>query len=135
MAENNQKDQEESFLASVREHFQKTEGLENIKCNLRLKIWKFIHDGEATPTNPVRDNKNSSIQLLNYMIQEYFEWMCYTYSLDMFTTEIGNPEKVSREYLETRLKAKSKKQFEEGAPVLLQIIMKSMIPSFIESEK
>lgn len=119
---------QETIKESIKEFLEENGDLDEMKCKLRQKIFKFVRaDGDGDNIGQPQENKNSSIQLLNSLIKDYFQWCCHLYTLDMFKTETGDrSEDQPRESLEEKLKKLGSGDFDKELPLLLQIVMDSM---------
>jgi hypothetical protein len=121
---------QDTITENIRDLLEETGEIDELKMKLRQKIFNFVNrdgDNPKSFANP-QENKHSSIQLLNSMIKEYFEWGCLMYSLEMFKTETGDrSDEEKRENLEAKIAKKNGSgDFDPEIPLLLQIVMESM---------
>lgn len=103
--------------------------LSKIRASLRLQILNVLrgNDQSMSLTN-FRENEWPHYDLIHEMIMEYFQWMKYNYSAEIFAAEIGHEKsKITRNLLEERLETIFKRKFHmrKDVPILLNLFFEN----------
>lgn len=103
--------------------------LSKIRANLRLQILNVLRgtDQSASLTN-FHENEWSHYNLIHEMIIEYFQWMKYNYSAEIFAAEIGHEKsKMTRNQLEEKVETifKRKSPIRKDVPILLNVFFEN----------
>ncbi|KAG5684578.1 hypothetical protein PVAND_013803 [Polypedilum vanderplanki] len=97
--------------------------LNDMAAKLRHEIHNVILNRVGNDMTVSINGTKGPTGLLNKLIQEYLDWMCYRYTSEMFNTETVS-ESTSRENLEAQFH--KPENFDEEIPILLDIVMKYM---------
>lgn len=100
--------------------------LSKIRASLRLQILNVLRGTEqSTSLTNFHENEWPHYNLIHEMIMEYFQWMKYNYSAEIFAAEIGHEKsKMVRNHLEEQLEAifKRKVHMRKDVPMLLNLL-------------
>lgn len=100
--------------------------LSKIRASLRLQILNVLRGTEqSTSLTNFHENEWPHYNLIHEMIMEYFQWMKYNYSAEIFAAEIGHEKsKMVRNHLEEQLEAifQRKVHMRKDVPMLLNLL-------------
>ncbi|CRK87305.1 CLUMA_CG001107, isoform A [Clunio marinus] len=127
MDKNHQTNEAKALQEAIRKRLAENGKLEKIRSEIRSLVLKDVREGDDSPINTFNSkNLNSSTQFANHFIIEYFEWMGFQYSKEMFMTESGccsSTISTSRDVIESKIRnEKAGDGFDKDFPMLLSII-------------
>lgn len=103
--------------------------LSKIRASLRLQILNVLRgNDQSTSLTNFHENVWPHYDLVHEMIMEYFHWMKFNYSAEIFATEIGHGKsKMTRNNLEEKLETlfKRKLQMRKDVPILLNLFFEN----------
>ncbi|EDV93555.1 GH18217 [Drosophila grimshawi] len=116
----------ELIEASVRMHLERNEKLEKMRSKLHVEALKMLHALKSLerdePSRCANMEQRGLMQLLNYLVVDYFDWYGYTSTLQTFAIESGGkPHPKPREKLQRELGGNIDNI---EMPLLLQMLIK-----------
>ncbi|KRF78844.1 uncharacterized protein [Drosophila virilis] len=111
---------------SIRLHFEQNEDLNRMRSGLHVQAMKMLHELTRMEKDepPCASNleQRGMLQLLNYLIVDYFNWHGFRNTLETFALETGEKSRPKpREKLQRELNGK----FDHlNLPILLQMLLK-----------
>lgn len=94
--------------------------LTNIRAALRLKTMNVLRKSKKTPMTNFTAHHFQKLNCLNDLILEYFRWIGFSYSAEIFSAEIGRDSIVAdRHYLEEQLPEIT---IDKDVPILINLL-------------
>lgn len=112
---------------SLRLHVDRNEKLHKMRSGLHVEAMKMIQEltmleKEEPPCGSSNLEQRGMLQLLNYLIVDYFNWHGFTNTMKTFALETGEKSRPKpRDKLQQELKGKF---IHEHLPILLQMVLK-----------
>jgi hypothetical protein len=117
---------EKKVLKAVRKELDKSNMLRNVTVDVRKNVIDVVRGDESK--DPIDEElpmiPSSPTDMLNQLILDYFKWMNFKYSTEMFAVESGTKFKLKRKILRTKFK--NSDGFSKKMPLLLELLTKAM---------
>lgn len=113
---------EKKVSKAVRKELVNNHAIRGFKGDIRKNILDVVRGDECN--DPIEESEGidpySPTDILNQLILDYFKWMNFKYSTEMFAIESGTKTMLSRKKI--RAKFKNSDGFSKNMPLLLELM-------------
>ncbi|KAL7032202.1 hypothetical protein ACKWTF_007255 [Chironomus riparius] len=117
---------DKKVFKAVKKELLKNNVFRSVEGDIRKNILDVVRGDECKDPmdKEIITGPCSPTDMLNLLILDYFKWMSFKYSSDMFVTESGTKLKMSRKKMRTKFK--NSQGFSKNMPLLLELMTSSM---------
>lgn len=127
--DNERRERREKHLQEqIKKMLQANGELNKIRSALRLQVLNVFRDTNDVSLTNFSSNRWTTFDLINSLILEYFQWMSFNFSAEIFAAEIGqcDEKSLSRNEMEEKIEAIAVDEvhFVKHVPLLLNVLNK-----------
>lgn len=117
---------EDGLKSLIKDTLEANGELNKVRAALRLQILSVFRRDKKLPMTKFAESKWHHLNLVNELIMEYFDWIGFSYSSEIFAAEIGQKTEVNRMQLEEKLEKLGafKVTANNSVPLLLNLLEK-----------
>lgn len=112
-------------LKRIVEHTLEQNGdLQKFRAMMRSKVLSILRDSDRTPMTQLVNSRSTQLfKIINQLIMEYFHWMGYNYTMEIFETEATcDPTALSGVKRALNFKSTVNLVLDKQLPVLLSLL-------------